>query len=147
MNGSIVRRLDKLEAALLPSDGDGLAALTWDELEVRVMDLSRKVAADPCHDQAVREEAAARVERIEDGIRYQASALRRPGYAAHLACVSRGRDGYVPAVCAMEAGHGAFCSSGMMEFGGLDRPRIMERRAALRARPDIALLIEEGSRA
>lgn len=130
---------------LPPTGADAVRAMTSDEMEVRIMDLSRKLAADPNYSQADRDEAAAQVARIEEGIRHQARAHLELGYTKHLAWVATatGHDGdYVPAVY----GDIHVCS-GMVEYCDLDKPRIMARRAALRAQPDIARLIEEGSRA
>jgi len=147
MSTGMDRRLQRLKAVMLPPAGaDAIRALPRDELQVRIMDLSRKMAADPDYPQADRDEAAARVARIEDGIRHQARAHLEPVYAKHLAYVSGGRPGYVPAVCAICHDHG-FVDAGRAEYEDLHKPRIMARRAALRARPDIARLIAEGTRA
>lgn len=106
MSTGMDRRLQKLEAALLPPAGaDAVRAMTTDERDVRIMDLSRKMAADPDYPQTDRDEAAARVAEIEESIRHQARAHLKPRYAAHLAYVARAAraaghsEDYVPAVC------------------------------------------------
>lgn len=148
MSTGMDRRLQKLEAAMLPPGGArAIRALTWDEMQVRLMELSLKLANDPSFPQADRDEAAARVAEIEEGIRHQARAHLQPDHARHLAYVAGDRGDYVPAVSGDHIGDGVFADAGWAEYEDLHKSRIMARRAALRARPDIARLIAEGTRA
>ncbi len=78
------------------------------------------------------------VEEIEAGIRAQAAMRRRPEYAKHIARVQGARATYVPSVCGREGR----ANSGL-EYEDLHRPKIMERRAAIFARPDVQALIDE----
>ena len=92
---SVERRLAKLETASDPS-GTGFAHLTNDELAVRLLDVSRLIAAD---DTAMAEERAAAagwVTTIEAGIKAQAALRCSPGYDKHLAWVQGKRPNYVP---------------------------------------------------
>ena len=126
------RRLAKLEATLLLGGPRSLRRLTTDELVTRILDLSRMIAMDPAVDPAKRAEAAARVADIEDGIREQAADRAGPRHAERLDWLKRiGRvaSGYVPALTPMGEGD------------SLDTPRLMARRAALWARPDVIALV------
>lgn len=134
---SVERRLAKLEAGIDPS-GMGFHHMTDDELQMRLLDVSREILAG---DDATLEEralATSSVARVEASIRAQAVQRRTPGYAKHLARVQGTRASYVPAVCDVY-GNG----NGMAEYGDLHRPRIMERRAAILARPDVQALLAD----
>ena len=148
MTPAIARRLDKLESALLPPAGaDALRLLSDDELEIAIMVLSRRAGSDPSFSPAEQQDAARRVAGIESSIRHMAAAQREPAYAARLAILMAAHPGFVPAVCCGYQ-HGAEpIHTGWEEQTDLRMPRIMERRAALRTRPDIAALIAEGARA
>ena len=130
------RRLAKLEAATDPSR-TGLAHLTDDEIAVHLLDASRLIAADETATLEERAAAAGRVVTVEVGVRAQAALRRSPGYDAHLAHVARGRSDYVPAIFADMDGR----ANGMLEYSDLHRPNIMQRRAAILARPDIRAIV------
>ena len=133
---SVERRLAKLEAVADPS-GTGLAHLSDDELALRLLDVCRSIAADDTATAAERAASAGRVATIEAGIKAQAALRHSPGYDKHLAWVQGQRPNYVPAVFADMDGR----ANGMLEYGDLHRPNIMERRGAILARPDIRSLI------
>jgi hypothetical protein len=158
MNG-IGRRLDKLEARhsesiagdlvvdafyrLAAGGGNaedtelmcrpgGAEALTDDELNIYLLVLNQAAAAAPDASDDERAEAVAGAEIILADIRQMAAQQASPGYARHLDwCRSlwrkrTGRDEYQPAIT------GAL--NGMGEYDGWEKPRVMDRRAALRER-------------
>ena len=133
---SVERRLAKLEAASDPS-GTGLAHLTDDEFTMYFLDVSRLIAADDTATAERRAAAAERVASIEAGIKAQAALRRSPGYDKHLAWVQGKLPSYTPAVFADMDGR----ANGMLEYADMARPRIMQRRAAILARPDIRAII------
>lgn len=142
---SLDRRLARLEVNNPKSDG--LSALTDDELQVALLDAARTIADNPEHPEQERDAALLHVVEVEASIRHQAGQLRDPAYAAHLEWVRGKRwsaEEYVPALCATAIDGGGFVSS-IVEYADLHRPRVKQRRAALRARPDIAVLIAEGA--
>lgn len=113
-------------------DRRGPRAMTCDEVAISLLELLRAMAGNPDRDQSSRVAAAAGVAKIEAGIRLQATYWSGLGYKARLAQVaSMGRDTptYVPAVT-LDGEH-----------DGPDTPRLMARRAALWARPEILALI------
>ena len=133
---TVERRIARLESSIDPS-GSGLSHLTDDEVSIRLLDTARAFLA--CDDAPVEypelcAQAAATVAELEAGIVATAAHQCTPGYDKHIAWVQGDRADlrpYVPAVFGSE-------------YDGLDRTRIMERRAALRARPDVQALIEQG---
>ena len=133
MGGSHIRRLERLDASPLPyRDRRGPRAMTGDEMVIGRLVLLRRMVANPDRDQDSRAAAAAGVAEIEAGIRLQAARRSGPEHEARLAqIVSMGRDtiSYVPALT----------PDG--EHDSLDTPRLMARRAALWARPDIVALL------
>ena len=133
MSGSHIRRPEGLDADPLPyGDRRGSRTMTGDELVGARLVLLRRMAANPDRDQDGRAAAAAGVAEIEAGIRLQAARWFGPEHEARLAQIaSMGRDtvGYVPALT----------PNG--EHDSLDTPRLMARRAALWARPDIVALL------
>lgn len=132
MSGSDIRRLERLATDRLPSqDRRGPRIMTADELVVGRLNLLRCMAANPDRDQDCRVVAAAGVVEIEASIRQRAALHFGPACDARLAqLASEGRDisNYVPALT-LEGEHDS-----------LDIPRLMARRAALCARPDIVAL-------
>ena len=112
---------------------------TWDEIQIRLLDLCRKASVATNVSADDRAHAAARVAKIEAGIKAQAKLRREPGYERHIAYVASGRPDYGPAVCGWDG-----AANGMVEYDDLDRPGVMERRAAILARPDVHALIAEG---
>lgn len=131
-------RLSKLEA-ILDVESMDLSWLTDDELEMELLDLSRAIAADPAMPAEDRERTAQQAADIEDGIRRQALARREPGYAERMAQVAGTRfPDYVPCICRDLMGN-----PGSLEYHDLDKPQIMERRAAILARPDVQALLAD----
>ncbi len=129
-------RLSKLEA-ILDVESMDLSWLTDDELKMELLDCSRSIAADLAAPAELREQMTQQVAEIEDGIRRQALACREPGYAEHLAQVAGTRfPDYVPCICGDLTGN-----PGSLEYRDLDKPQIMERRAAILARPDVQALL------
>ena len=132
MSGSN-RRLEWLNISTLPyHERRGPRVMTGDELVVARLVLLRRMAANPGLDQDCWAAAAAGVAEIEAGIRLQAASWVGPEQEARLArLTSMGRDptSYVPAVTPEG------------EHDSLDTPRLMARRAALWARPDIVALL------
>jgi hypothetical protein len=116
-----------------------LALLTRDELSILSWQLARATQTCPGVREHERDKSRRRAEEIEADIIAQAAKVASPDYARHLERVRgcwkarRGRDDYVPAVTGAQ--------NGMGEYDGLDFPDVMQRRAALRARPDIQQLI------
>ena len=135
---TVERRIAKLEA-VTDIRNASLARLTWDEIQIRLLDLCRKASVATNIPPDERAHAAARVAKIEAGIKAQAKLRREPGYERHIAYVASGRPDYVPAVCGWDG-----VGNGMVEYGDLDRPEVMRRRAAILARPDVHALIAEG---
>ena len=133
MSGSHIRRLERLDTNPLPyHERRGPRAMTGDELVVGRLILLRRMAANPDLDQDCRVAAAAGVAEIEASIRLQAARWSGPEHKARLAqLTSMARDtiSYVPALT----------PDG--ESDSLDTPRLMARRAALWARPDIVALL------
>ena len=70
-------RLARLEARVDISNAD-LSRLTDDELSIKLLDLSRRIAADPEAPAEIRADCQRRVMEIEDDIRRQALARRAP---------------------------------------------------------------------
>jgi hypothetical protein len=130
---SLQSRLDRLQG---PPKSDEIC-MTSDEIKIRILDLSRVIAADDTASAESRAFAAAQVALIEGGIKAQARDRREPSYAKHLAYMQGNRPYYVPAICGGEDGK----SNSMAEYHDLFKPEIMERRAALLARPDVQALI------
>lgn len=133
----LLNRMERLEGRL--DVGNTLSHLTLDELQIRMLDVCQGMladnAADPDFDRA---HVADLINEIETGIRAQAAMRRQPDYARHLAWVQGKRPIYVPAVCGRDGK-----ANGMNEYADLFRPNIMERRAAIFARPDVQALIDE----
>lgn len=131
-------RLSRLEA-VVDVKGADLSRLTDDELKMEILDCSRSIAANPSAPAEVREQAAQHVAESEDGIRRQALARREPSYSEHLAKVAGSRfPDYVPCVCG-----DLTANPGSLEYQDLNKPQIMERRAAILARPDVQALLAE----
>ena len=133
MRGGHIRRLERLEInLLLDHDWRGPRAMTGDELVVGRLVLLRRMALNSDRDQDSRVAAAAGVAEIEASIRQQAVCWSGPEHEvrpAELASMSWGTINYVPALT----------PDG--EHDSLDTPRLMARRAALWARPDIVALL------
>lgn len=115
-----LRKLEKERANL-----NGPAGMTRDELLVRIYELSKAVLEDP---DAKEEWDCARqeVDGIAADIIETARRQTDPDYQAWLDRLSRKRGGkaYVLALTGGENGAG--------EYADMEKPRIMERRAALR---------------
>lgn len=130
---SLGRRIAKLEGSKqIAAQGER----TFDELNIEILDVQRLIASHPDTPDARREECLAGVAEIEADIRAMARKQAEAGYADHLAYVAKawgGVEKYVPALTG--------ANSGMAEYDGREFPDLMERRANLRARPDIARLI------
>jgi hypothetical protein len=136
----MISALEGRVARLEGEPGDGtvgdtdLAYLTDDELTIVLWISSRALAAHPEADDDRREEFKRKAENIEAGIIRQAARLASPDYGDFFeACRSNwktktGKDDYVPPV-SVESGD------------TWDFPDIMQRRAALWARPDVQRLI------
>ncbi len=132
-------RLAKLEERMSPDTS--LEALTNDELSAILLDVLRHSAADAELGQDERAAVAAELARVEADARWQAALARHPAYAAAL---DRMRDlipDFVPAIFGSVG-----CENGWVEVADLEKPRVMDRRAALRSRPDIQELIEAGAK-
>ena len=126
------RQPDRQQTDPLPyHERRGPRAMTGDELVVGRLDLLRGMAANPGLDQDCRIAAAAGVAEIEAGIRLQAARWSGPEHEAQVELVSTGRGpvSYMPAL----APDG--------EQDSLETPRLMARRAALWARPDVVALV------
>ena len=134
MTGAIETRLARLE-----HDAADGGELTKDERNIEDWELARMVAEHAEMPAELREKCKRLADEIEADILAQAAQIARPGYARHLDwCRSMwrkrtGKDDYVPALT------GAM--NGMGEYEDWDAPNVMQRRAALRARPDIQRLI------
>lgn len=142
MNAGLIRRLERLEAKT--PDATALSSLSDDELNIRYLDLLRKVEDGPDLAEEARECFRNRRQVIEAGIRYQASLHLRPGYQTHLARILAQRSDHVPAIFGFHISDGVFSDGGFVEYQNDQRTVDMRRRAELRARPDIAALIAEG---
>ncbi len=138
----LARRVARLEELAEPDRADpfGLAGLTYDELVVAHLDTCRAIAADSVSDDEERASAAKMVAEIESTIRAKAASAHRYKDADTAGMQWRrewrehhGED-YVPPLTP--------CGE-----GDLHEPRVMARRAALRARPEIQRLIAEGEKA
>jgi hypothetical protein len=122
------RRIRKLESVL----PDGLAALTWDELEIHLLEINRVIAARESLSPDEREEREKHIAEIEADIIRMAEEQASPQYQAHLEYCREswrkrtGRDDYVPAL---------FYRNGFGEYDAWEKPNVMARRAALRASP------------
>ena len=127
-NVALLRRLDRME--IRTGADNPLRNLTDDELNVALLDAGHAVLANP-ELASMHEQTGAAVREIEDAIRAHARRVRSPDYARHLEWVSIGYADYVPSLCGDE-------------YDGLRHPKIMKRRAALRARADVRALIAEG---
>ncbi len=106
--------------------------MTGDELVAGRLDLLRYMAVNPDRDQISRTAAAVGVAEIEASIRQQAALHFEPACDARLAqLASEGLDigNYIPALTPEG------------EHDSLDIPRLLARRAALWARPDIVALV------
>ncbi len=132
-------RLAKLEERLAPDDR--LEMLTNDELSVTLLDTLRQIVADTELGPDERAAAAVKVAKTEADARWQAALARHPAYAAALNRVRELIPGFVPAIFGQ-----AGCENGWVEVADLEKPQVMERRAALRSRPDIQSLIEAGAK-
>ena len=133
---TVERRIARLEASIDPA-GSGLSHLTDDEVSIRLLDTARAfLACDaaPVEYPELCAQAALTVAELEASIVAMAAHQCTPGYDKHIAWVQGDRADLRPYVLAV------FGS----EYDGLDRTRIMERRAALRARPDVQALIAQG---
>ena len=105
-----------------------------DELSVRLMELACKLLLDPEAEQGRLAWAHQTIERIETSIRARAARVATERYERHLAhCAKvwagRSREPYVPALLADE-------------YDGWDKPDVMRRRFALRARLDVRSIME-----
>ena len=133
MSESHIRRLERLDTYPLPyHERRGQRAMTADELVIGRLILLRRMVANPDRDQDCRVAAATGVAEIEASILLQAARWSGPEHEARLAqLASMGRDtiSYVPALTPEG------------EHDSLDTPRLMSRRAALWARPDIVALL------
>ena len=127
------RRIAKLEGGRQTTSQN----LTFDELNVALLDCHRSIALAPEATAQQKTDAAASARAIESDIVAMAAKQRRPSYAVHLDYVGRELKArgveYVPALTRADCG--------MAEYDGWDAPDLMQRRAALRARPDIAELL------
>jgi hypothetical protein len=132
-------RIARLERRFSTESKLNLKSLTCDELAVMLLDVSRNAAANESLSPDERKQAAEQVATLEDGVRWQAAMARLPAYAAALNQLRQQIPGFVPAIFG-EPGS----EDGWAEIQDLDKPRIMLRRTALRARADIADLIEAG---
>ena len=125
-NTALSRRLLKLEAS---GPQEGLAELTDDELKVLLLETYR--ARTPDIEPEALGERQRHMAEIEADIIHTAQKQASPDYARHLDwCRSMwrkrtGRDDYV---LALTGGNGGFG-----EYADWDKPRVMERRAALRS--------------
>lgn len=133
MNGSHIRRLEKLNIdPSLYHEQRGPRAMTGDELVVARLVLLRQIVTNPDRNQDSRIAAAAGVAEIEACIRLQAAHRDGPEHEARLAQLAlKGYNtvSYVPPLT-LDGEHDS-----------LDTPRLMARRAALWARPDIVALL------
>jgi hypothetical protein len=129
-------RLSRVEASLRPQGADDLRHLTGDELSMRLWDVSRKLLASERLSEPDRSIISVEVGKIEAGIVAQARMRAEPSYARHLAIVQGSRPYYVPAICGLDG-----MANSMTEYHDLHTPDIMERRAAIFARPDVQALI------
>lgn len=133
-------RLSKLEA-IVDTESMDLSWMTSDEVTMELLDLSRALGADPAIPIEERERMTQQAADIEDGIQRQALARREPGYAEYLAQVAGTRfPDYVPCICGDLMGYPG-SNPRSLEYCDLDKPRIMERRAAILARPDVQALL------
>jgi hypothetical protein len=112
----------------------GLSAMLDDELAVQTLRLCREVLKDPEADAELREAAQRESGEIEDGIRRAAAAQLQPTWAAHVAWVTRCWKGSAPFVPSV-IGH---------DYDSWEKPRAMERRAALLDFPEVRRLVDEG---
>jgi hypothetical protein len=130
----MARRIRKLESVL----PDGLAALTWDELEIHLLEVNRVIAARESLSAGEREERERHIAEIEADIIRTAEKQASPEYQAHLEYCREswrkrtGRDDYVPAL---------FYRNGFGEYDAWEKPNVMARRAALRASPTVQELL------
>lgn len=127
------RRIAKLEGGRNTASG----ALTFDEINVALLDYYRSIAEAPEATAQQRATAAEAAKGIELDIAAMATKQRQPSYAGHLDYVGRELKArgieYVPALTRADCG--------MAEYDGGLTPDVMQRRATLRARPDIAVLL------
>src|SRR5581483_3842395 len=126
-------RLRKLEAKQFGRDEQH----TRDEVAVEAYECALALLADPTSTEADRALASEIERAIRGEIISQVQALQDPDHQTWLKQFDRGWGGarwkkYVPAV----TGNG----NGMSEYSDLDRPDIMERRAALWARESMRRL-------
>lgn len=137
----LASRVARLEKALAPSEDDpyGLRALTNDEITVQLLQACRLIAADPSVLEPERQRAAAEAAEIENEIRSMARAWRVAPAPENLEWrramhrKTTGRDDYELPLTRTGEGDDLW-----------RWPDIMARRRALRALPEIAVLIADG---
>ena len=124
----MMARLVRLEARH-PRLGDP-SLMSWDELQLAVLDRTRDLAGVDGADPQLLAEASEVTTRIEAELRAAVPVRSTAAYAASIAAraeawaARKGGEAYVPALLGRED-------------EDLDRPNIMRRRRALWARPDI----------
>ena len=133
----IERRIRKLEG----KPKEGLTAMTWDELDIMILDLSRltvQFAKESGNAEGLKD-ASRTVAEIEADIIKSAIEQTKPSYEGHLDwCRAMwrkrtGKDDYTPAL---------FHRGGLGEYCNWDMPDIMARRSALRAKPIVQEILE-----
>ncbi len=134
---SRVIRLEEKAQRTRDSDPYGLVGLTYDEHVVMLLDICREIVADPAVDPAERDQCDAEIAKIEDEIMAKwRGHLRTPADTSGMLWRRewRGPQGeeYVEPL--------TYCGE-----GDLHAPNVMQRRAALRARPDIQRLLADAA--
>jgi hypothetical protein len=112
----------------------GLELFTWDELHILDWMLARAALTKPNLGKRERDKHRQDVESVETDIIAQAERIGSADYARHLAWCRKmwlGRTGQDDYVCAVTGS----------EYDGWEYTDIMQRRAALRARPDVQQVI------
>lgn len=124
------RRIRKLESAI----SGGIAALTYDELCVRIFELSKIAVEDETFEPEERERWEKLVAEIEADIIHTAASHANPKYQNHWEWVRSmwrkrtGQDDYIPALTRIGE-------------SGWDTPNLIERRVALRSSPVVQELL------
>jgi hypothetical protein len=135
-NSAMARRLLRLEENRPQGE---LEELTWDELKVLCLEVTREIlASDESLEPEERERCERSIAEIEADLMRLARKQVSAEYAQHLDyCRSlwakRGGNKYEPALTAGDGGMG--------EYQDWDKPRVMERRKALRSHPIVQELI------
>ena len=124
------------------SDLTSFGKMIFDELKVMCLVRRDVIIDDPEATDAMRQRYAGAAEKIESEIRHMASKQASPEYERHLqycrAAWRRrtGRDDYVPALTGPDG------NCGFGEYFDWDKPRVMERRAALREHPCVQAILQ-----